>query len=175
MIEVELTDPHHVTLGYVGEPGSRTFHVQAEDVEERVTLTLEKEQVQGIGDLLTQLLSRVDDQPSTDWDRTAMALRDPVEPRWRVGEISVGLDLEADRFVLEFAEVVADLDALVEDEVDPREVRVHLDRDQARRLAAHAAEVVGQGRPRCQLCGRPTSLDGTHVCPATNGHGRLSR
>jgi uncharacterized repeat protein (TIGR03847 family) len=175
VIEIELHAPHHVTVGYVGEPGRRTFHVQAEDVEQRVTLTVEKEQVQGLGELLVQLLVRVDDTPATDWDRVAMALREPVEARWRVGEISVGLDPEEERFVLEFGEFLPDLEVADVDDLDPREVRLRLDRDQARRLAAHALEIVGEGRPRCQLCGRPTSLDGTHVCPATNGHGRLPR
>jgi uncharacterized repeat protein (TIGR03847 family) len=173
VIEVELTDPHHVTVGYVGEPGRRTFHVQAEDLTERVTLVLEKEQVQALGELLTELLVRIDDGPATDWDRAAMSLREPVEPRFRVGEISVGYDPDADRFLLEFGEFVPDLEAVDVDELDPREVRFDTDRDQARRLAAHALEIVGQGRPRCQLCGRPTALDGSHVCPATNGHGRL--
>jgi uncharacterized repeat protein (TIGR03847 family) len=175
VIEIDLTAPHHVTVGYVGEPGRRTFHVQAEDAAERVTLTLEKEQVRGLGELLSQLLVRVGDAPATDWDRAAMTLREPVEPRWRVGEISVGLDPEDDRFVLEFGEFLPDLEDVDVDVVDPREVRLRADRDQARRLAAHALEIVEQGRPRCQLCGRPTALDGTHVCPATNGHGRLPR
>jgi uncharacterized repeat protein (TIGR03847 family) len=173
VIEIDLQAPHHVTVGYVGEPGRRTFHLQAEDVEQRVSLTLEKQQVEGLGELLAQLLARVDDAPATDWDRAAMALREPVEPVWRIGEISLGLDPDAERFVLEFAEFLPDLEDLDLDAVDPREVRVHLDRDQARRLAAHALEIVGEGRPRCQLCGRPTSLDGSHVCPSTNGHGRL--
>jgi uncharacterized repeat protein (TIGR03847 family) len=175
VIEFDLPAPHHVTVGYVGEPGQRTFCLQAEDVEQRVTLALEKEQVQGFGELLAQLLVRLEDAPATDWDRAAMALREPVEPRWRVGEISVGFDADADRFVLEFGEFLPDLEVADVDELDPREVRLGTDRDQARRLAAHALEVVGEGRPRCQLCGRPMSLDGTHVCPATNGHGRLPR
>ena len=169
MIDVELSDPHHVTAGFAGRPGARTFFVQAADDEQLVTLLLEKGQVQGLGDLLAQLLARVDDAPATDWDRDAMRLREPVEPRWRVGELSVGLDPERARFLVELSELVVDEDA------EPREVRVWIDQDQARRLAAHAAEQVGQGRPTCQLCGRPTDADGSHVCPATNGHGRLSR
>jgi uncharacterized repeat protein (TIGR03847 family) len=176
VIEIELTDPHHVTVGYVGVPGDRTFHVQAQDDTTLVTLVLEKQQVAGVGELLAQLLARVDDRPATDWDRSAMALRDPVEPRWRVGELGVGIDEDGQRFVLEFGELL-----VVEDEEDleavrePREVRIWCNRDQARRLAAHADEVVGQGRPRCQLCGRPMAADGEHVCPSTNGHGRLHR
>ena len=169
MIEVELTDPHHVTVGYTGVPGERTFFLQAEDSDELVTLQLEKTQVEGLGELLTQLLTRVDDVPSSDWDRAAMELRTPIESRWRIGDISLGLDPDVARFALEVAEVAA------EGVIEPREVRVWCNQDQARRLAAPALEVIGPGRPRCELCGRPTDLDGGHVCPATNGHGRLTR
>jgi uncharacterized repeat protein (TIGR03847 family) len=179
VIDVELTDPHHVTAGYTGVPGERTFFVQAEDDTEHVTLLVEKGQVSGLGELLAQLLARVDDTPATDWDREAMELRPPIEPRWRVGAIQVGLDPERGRFVLEFAEFAVDEDenddAPAEAEPEPLEVRIWADQDQARRLAAHCAEVIGQGRPRCELCGRPMGADGRHVCPATNGHGRLSR
>lgn len=169
MIDLELTDPHHVTAGFVGVPGDRTFFFQAEDTEQRVTLLLEKQQVAGLGELLAQVLARVDDEPATDWDRDAMALREPIDPRYRAGDIGVGLDAERSRFVLDLAELSP------EDEIDPSETRVWLDQDQARRLAAHAMEVVGKGRPTCDLCGRPESVDGTHVCPSTNGHGRLAR
>lgn len=169
MIDDELHEPHHLTAGYTGVPGDRTFFLQAQDVERLVTWQMEKAQVEGLGDLLGQLLARVDDAPATDWDRDAMELRRPIEPVWRVGEMSLGVDPEADRFVLELTELP------IEAVEDPREARIVFDRDLARRLAAHATDVVGQGRPRCELCGRPTELDGSHVCPSTNGHGRLSR
>lgn len=169
MIEVELTDPHHVTVGYTGVPGDRTFFLQAQDEDTLLTLQLEKAQVEGLGELLTQLLARVEDVPASDWDRDAMDLRTPIDARWRVGEISLGLDPDIARFALEVGELAT------EEVTEPREARIWCDQDQARRLAAHAREVVGQGRPRCELCGRPTDVDGGHVCPATNGHGRLSR
>lgn len=175
MIDVELTDPTHVTAGYAGEPGARTFYVQAADEHEQITVLLEKEQVRGLAGLVAQLLARVEDQPPSDFDRDAMALREPLEPRWRVGELSVGLDPDRGRFVIELAELVADEDVEDVEAGEPREVRIWADQDQARRLAAHAAEQVERGRPTCQLCGRPTDPDGAHVCPATNGHGRLSR
>lgn len=174
-MDVELTDPTRVTAGYTGKPGARTFFVQAADESTAVTLMAEKGQIAGIGELLTQLLTRVDDTPASDWDRDAMELRPPIEPRWRIGEIQVGLDPERGRFLLEFAEFLpepADEDAVLP---EPREVRIWADQDQARRLAAHCGEVIGEGRPRCELCGRPTDVDGTHVCPSTNGHGALNR
>ena len=169
MIELELPDPDLLTIGTVGPPGQRTFLLQAGDSAHLATLVLEKQQAASIADLLGQLLVRLDLAPVTDWDRRAMALREPVEPRWRVGAIQVGYDPDTQRFVLE-------LEQLVPEEVDdPPEVRVHFSVDQARRLAAHAAEVVTQGRPPCPLCGRPMRPDGEHVCPSTNGHGSLTR
>ncbi len=168
-MEFEFSEPHHVTVGFTGEPGERTFFLQAQEGEQLLTLQMEKGQVEGLGELLGQLLARVDDAPATDWDREAMDLRTPVVPAWQVGEIALGLDPDVERFALEVTEVVAAEDA------DPEFARIWCDRDQARRLAAHASEVVGQGRPRCELCGRPTAVDGDHVCPATNGHGHLTR
>ena len=168
-MEFEFSEPHHVTVGFTGEPGERTFFLQAQEGEQLLTLQMEKGQVEGLGELLGQLLARVDDAPATDWDREAMDLRTPIVPAWQVGEIALGLDPDVERFALEVTEVVAAEDA------DPEFARIWCDRDQARRLAAHASEVVGQGRPRCELCGRPTAVDGDHVCPATNGHGHLTR
>jgi uncharacterized repeat protein (TIGR03847 family) len=161
--------PHHVTVGYTGVPGERTFLVQVEDDQARLTLLVEKGQVAGVGDLLAQVLAQIGDAPATDWDREAMGLREPIEPAWRVGEIGLGIDPETERVVIELTAVTA------EETVEPDVVRISIDRDQARRLAAHTQEIVGQGRPECQLCGRPMGSDGSHVCPATNGHGALSR
>ncbi len=168
MSDAELLDPHHVTVGFVGQPGQRVFYLQVEDEHARVTLVLEKGQVAGIARLLRQLLARLDDVPATDWDRDAMALRAPVDEDWRVGEIALGLDTAEERFLLELTEVERGGE-------EPAQLRVAVDRDQARRLAAHAEEQIEQGRPTCRLCGRPEDPDGDHVCPATNGHGELSR
>lgn len=168
MTEQVFPSPHHVTVGFTGVPGDRTFLLQVEDDQQRLTLVMEKLQVAGLGDLLGQLLARVDDQPATDWDRDAMALREPIEESWRVAEIGMGIDPDTERMLIELTAMRPGED------VDPHVARISIDRDQARRLAAHAQEIVGQGRPKCELCGRPTELDGTHVCPATNGHGTLS-
>lgn len=170
MSDIELQAPHHVTVGFTGVPGQRTFYVQAEQEGDRVEFLLEKGQARGIGELLTQLLARVEDAPATDWDRAAMALRVPLEARWRAGELSLGYDADRGRFLIELTELVGE-----DVDLPPATASIWLDHDQARRLAAHAIEVVDQGRPTCELCGRPTELDGAHVCPATNGHGSLTR
>ena len=167
-MDIVVEDPKRITVGYIGEPGDRTFLLEVEDERQRVQFLLEKAQVSGLAELLEQLLARIGDRPPTDWDRAAMALAPPFRPIWRVGAIATGLDPEARRFVIELSEFVPDEDA------EGRSARLGCDQDQARRLAAHARAIVGEGRPRCRLCGRPVERDGTHVCPATNGHGPLT-
>ncbi|MGA1078260.1 MAG: DUF3090 family protein, partial [Nitriliruptoraceae bacterium] len=148
-MDIVVDDPRRITVGYVGQPGDRTFLLEVEDERQRVQFLLEKAQVAGIGELLGQLLARLGDRPPTDWDRDAMALAPPFQPIWRVGAIAAGLDPEARRFVLELTEFVP------EDDVEGRTARLGAAHDQARRLAAHAAAIVDEGRPRCRLCGRP--------------------
>lgn len=163
-----LDSPHHVTAGTVGEPGNRTFLVQVEDTAHRVTVVAEKQQVAGIADLVARLLVRLDLAPATDWDETAMALREPLDPSFRVGEIELALDPDAERIIVQLTGLDVDAEAPFD------AVAFSIDTDQARRLAGHIDVLVDQGRPRCELCGRPMAEDGTHVCPSSNGHGRLT-
>lgn len=163
-----LDTPHHVTAGTVGEPGNRTFLVQVEDTSHRVTVVAEKQQVAGIADLIARLLVRLDLAPATDWDEAAMALREPLDPAWRVGEIELALAADEGRVVVQLTGLDVDEDAPFD------AIAFSMDTDQARRLAGHVDVLVDQGRPRCELCGRPMAADGSHVCPSTNGHGRLT-
>jgi len=167
-MELQFDDPKRVTVGYLGVPGDRTFLMEVEDDVHRAQFQLEKAQVEGLGDLLAQLLARLEDRPPIDWDRDAMSLEPPFVPIWRVGGIAVGLDRDSTRFLVELTEFVP------EGDVPARTARISMDRDQARRLSAHALAIVGEGRPRCRLCSRPVEQDGSHVCPATNGHGPLT-
>lgn len=153
---LEMHEPSHVTADYVGEPGNRTFYVQAEQDGERVAVVVEKLHVASLAEAIVELLARLDLVPAIDWDRDAMQLREPLGERWRAGQLGVGLDPDARRMALELTEMV------VEDEDrEPEQIRVWLDLQRARRLAAHAQASVGEGRPR--------------VDPGTNGHGPAVR
>ena len=167
-MDLEFDDPKRVTVGYLGVPGDRTFLLEVEDDVHRAQFQLEKAQIAGLGDLVAQLLARLDDRPPADWDRDAMSLEPPFRPIWRVGGIAVGLDTDSVRLLIELTEFVP------EGDTEPRSARISMDRDQARRFAAHAVSIVGEGRARCRLCSRPIEVDGGHVCPGTNGHGPLT-
>ncbi|MFT5222514.1 MAG: putative repeat protein (TIGR03847 family) [Glaciecola sp.] len=167
MPDLELTDPQHLTANFTGQPGERVFYLQAEDDNQRLDVQVEKGQVAGIGELLEQLLLRLGDTPATDWDRAVMALREPLEPRWRVGELALGMDPDRGRFVLDLTE----FDQESSDE-DLETARIWLTQDQARRLAAHAAECVGKGRPPGETS-VVKDITGKVVFPSTNGHGKI--
>jgi uncharacterized repeat protein (TIGR03847 family) len=160
-----------ITAGAVGLPGSRTFFLQAEKAGERVAFVAEKGQVRSLAQLAQDLLAQVG-APVTpdDLHESAQRLREPIDPVWRAGAMSLGMDEAAERFVLEIEE------APFEEDMDvPGFARLSMNRDQLRALAAHAAYAVEAGaRQTCELCGNPMEVEG-HACPTLNGHGPPSR
>jgi uncharacterized repeat protein (TIGR03847 family) len=162
-----------LTAGAVGEPGQRTFYIQALRAGDMVSLVVEKEQVRMLAQLAQELLGRVDVTVTPDdLDTAGQALREPVEPIWRAGSMSLGMDTGGGQFVLEVQEFVDDE---AETEEEPAVARFWMDQRQLVALAAHAAYAVEAGaRERCRLCGRPIDPVDGHVCPATNGHGSLT-
>lgn len=178
---IEFESTEWITAGAVGEPGRRTFYLQARAEDRVVALLAEKGQVAGLADLAQQLLSRFDVVVTPDdLDTAHHQLVDGIEPLWRIGEMSLGASADGERFVLECAEVLLvdpeDLAELVEAALEDRATaRFWLTRHQLVRLAAYAAFAVEAGsRERCRLCGRPIDPGEGHVCPASNGHGKLT-
>lgn len=168
----ELDPLTHLTADAVGEPGQRTFFLQAASGARQVTLLLEKEQVRLLAERLTGWLPTLAVERPEDpgevavAEASAMALREPLEPEFRVGQLTFAYDAERDRVVVTAAELVGEED---EAQLRAQEIRLVATRPQLRMLARHGAEVVGRGRPTCQLCGNPLDAAG-HVCPALNGH-----
>lgn len=163
----DLNPVSRVTVGALGEPGQRTFFLQARQGRTLVSLVTEKEQMQslaqGISDLLTRLGERAD--APTDVSAHELDLEQPVEPLFRIGQLGLGYDQESDLVVIVAYEFTDEEDAETVDVV-----RIWATHDQMRALAHHIAEVAAAGRPTCILCGRPIDPRG-HFCPRRNGHG----
>lgn len=165
----ELDPVDWITAGAVGEPGRRTFYVQARRGSDLVAIIVEKAQVSALAQLAQELLTRLGVMVTADdLDERAMRLLEPVMPAWRAGSMSLGMDSVGQRFLLE-------ADELAEEEHESATARFWLNRSQLVQLAAYAAYAVEAGaRERCQLCSRPIDPVDGHVCPTTNGYGPLT-
>lgn len=167
--------PEVFTADYVGEPGKRTFFLQASDAGEAHSYLLEKEQVALLADKLREVLVLIDQADTIQGAPPArdpsLGLVEPIEPEWRVGTISLGYDEAADRVVVVLQPVPAADEEPVEEPGEALDVgaRLFLRRDQVRSFVLHSLAAVGEGRPLCQLCGLPMDPGG-HDCPARNGH-----
>jgi uncharacterized repeat protein (TIGR03847 family) len=148
-----------ITVGTVGEPGTRTFFLQARQGPELVTLKLEKSQVSALCTYVGELLQ---DLPRPGHLPDELELEEPAVAEWVIGSLGVTYSEELDRFLL-VAEETGEEDA------DLGEARFVLTREQMAALAIRGTQLVASGRPPCPLCGYPLEPEG-HQCPRTNGH-----
>lgn len=177
--------PERFVAGTVGEPGDRTFFLQAREGGRVISVALEKVQVavlaERLGDLLAELDRRgvaeatptVPDADSVDEDTAP--LDEPLIEAFRAGTLTLGWDGGAGRVLVEARAQDEDGEAIDPDEDDdededgPDLLRVRITAAEARSFVARAAQVVASGRQPCPLCGAPLDPRG-HICPRRNGH-----
>ena len=170
----DLDPVTRLTADAIGEPGSRTFLLQAASGLQQITLLVEKDQVRVLAERviawLPELAAEKPEDPGEVRAAEAgdLSLNEPVEPDFRVGQLALTYDRDRDRVVLVATELIAQ-DDLPEPAQEAREVRLWVTRPQLRVMARHGAQVVQQGRPPCPLCGNPLDATG-HICPRKNGH-----
>ena len=183
--------PERFIAGTVGEPGQRTFFLQARAGARVTSVGLEKQQVQILGERIDELLDELMGAGGVTTVIPAITppeqvdngpLDQPIVEEFRAGTITLSWDSEDERVVIEVFPVVevevpieADEDELVDlpiDEPEPDELFVvRLPPVLARVFATRAASVVSAGRPSCQFCGGPVDPTG-HLCPRANGYRR---
>ncbi len=167
---IELNPVFRITADAVGEPGSRTFYVQARKGATLVTLLCEKEQVRALAEAAQQML----DELKGKYPKGAtfmqlqmdMSLEEPLSPDFRIGQMGLGYDEDNDLIVI----VARELTPEDVGEEEASVVRFFCSRAQIDALLHHAFEVVARGRPVCPLCGRPVDGEAEHFCPRSNGH-----
>jgi uncharacterized repeat protein (TIGR03847 family) len=164
----DLEEVDWITAGAVGEPGRRTFYIQARRGHDLLAIVVEKTQVQWLSRHAQDLLSSVGVTVTPDdLNANEQQLLEPVVAAWRAGSLGLGMDDEGERFLLE-------LEEFGEDE-EPGRARIFCTRQQIVAMVAYAAFVVEAGaRESCRFCGRPVDPVSGHVCPAANGHGPLT-
>jgi uncharacterized repeat protein (TIGR03847 family) len=174
--------PDRFVAGTVGQPGDRTFYLQASEQSRLISVALEKQQVQVLAERIGSLLEEVhrrfgtdvpDDAPPENLDTEPLDV--PVEEEFRVGTMGLGWDAESKAVVIELLaiseEEVDEAVVLDDTEEGPDAVRVFLSPGAARAFAERADRVVNAGRKPCPLCAEPLDPDG-HICPRQNGYRR---
>ncbi len=179
---VLLFDPvERFVAGTVGQPGERTFFIQARHGSRLISVSLEKAQVQALGDRLTYMVREIkQSDPAiaiTQLPRDEAPLETPIEEEFRVGVIGLAFDSSRQLIQVDL-QAISDSD---EEEVDFIDVddlsgdqdilRVMISPAMANQFSKRAISVVGAGRQPCPFCGGPLDIRG-HLCPRANGYRR---
>jgi uncharacterized repeat protein (TIGR03847 family) len=158
----DLNPVQHLIADAVGEPGKRTFYLQARARSSTVSLVMEKQEVNSLALSVLQLLEELENQypdlPPASSRQSAGALETPIEPSFRVGELSIGYDEDEDMIWLIAKALVINEQGNI---VDPEEesvpaVRLVASRAIMRAMSEHALEVIADRSG--------------HFCPRSDGH-----
>jgi len=189
--------PERFVAGTVGEPGDRTFFLQARGGGRVVSVALEKVQVSLLAEKLEELLTEAGRRFGVELpDAPVLAGHDnepldtPVDEEFRVGTLGLAFDVDTTTVVIEAIEAGegdAEVELGVDDDDDDDDDDIPIDDDEpdddldrlrvrltplaTREFIDRARRVVNAGRPPCPLCGQPLDPAG-HLCPRHNGYHR---
>ncbi|KPL85952.1 DUF3090 domain-containing protein [Herpetosiphon geysericola] len=187
----DLRRVSHITAAAVGQPGQRTFYLQAQKGNDLVSLITEKELVRAlclrIDDILEELVKRGVARPDASEEPTPaeLLLRPPLNPFFRIAQMALAYDPTSDLLVIEADELQLadddedeDIDPILQQRSDdeeaknePRRVRISATRAQMQALSRNAMDIITTGgRPICPQCLQPMEDEG-HMCVKKNGHG----
>jgi uncharacterized repeat protein (TIGR03847 family) len=180
--------PDRFVAGTVGQPGERTFYLQATSGARICSVALEKVQVAALAEKVDELLDEVRRRQGADSVVPATAppeledvapLSTPIEEEFRAGVLALAWDEDSDSVLVEAqsqeGQPAEGDDATGEGGAADGTgftgdlLRVRLRPGVARAFVKRALRVVAAGRPPCPLCGNPLDPQG-HVCPRQNGH-----
>lgn len=177
-------EPQRFVAGTVGEPGSRSFFLQARDAAQLTSVVLEKEQVAVLAERVDEMLDDVLRISGGEAAVPAIApadledldpLEQPIIEEFRVGAMTLAWDVEQERLVIAaYAPAESGGDEEVPDDPDESDrdvLVVRLRGGVARAFVRRAQALVAAGRPPCPLCGLPLDPEG-HICPRQNGYRR---
>ena len=181
--------PERFVAGTVGQPGQRTFFLQARAGTKVTSVALEKQQVSVLATRIDELLDEVMDARGGDGAVPALApldlednepLEQPIVEEFRAGTMTLSWDAADQRIVVEvfpFTEesvVAPDQPEEEIEEPEPEELFVvRMPAGLARAFSKRAQAVVAAGRQPCPFCGGPIDPEG-HLCPRANGFRRTS-
>jgi len=181
--------PERFVAGTVGQPGQRTFFLQARAGTKVTSVALEKQQVSVLATRIDELLDEVMDARGGEGAVPALApldlednepLEQPIVEEFRAGTMTLSWDAADQRVVVEvfpFTEESVVAPEQPEEEIEEPEPEelfvVRMPAGLARAFSKRAQAVVAAGRQPCPFCGGPIDPEG-HLCPRANGFRRTS-
>ena len=146
----------------VGQPGQRRFRLMVHSGSQTATLWMEKQQLQGIGEWLAEVIQKEDEaNPSTPVDVDPQPFGAVFDIDLQVVQIGLGFDEDRKLFTVQAFDVQSTA-------AEPA-LQCHVSLGQGRVLVRTIERVIAGGRPICPLCGSPIEPTG-HMCPKSNGH-----
>jgi uncharacterized repeat protein (TIGR03847 family) len=149
--EIDLNPIDFITVGTIGPKGMRVFHLQAGKEGRIVSFTIEKEQARALSEAITSLIEeldkRLDVHTQVEMATLDMALREPIQPLFRVAQMGLAFD-ETDEMIILIAQERPDTDE------EPGVVRMWCTREQIYALSIQAMDTVEAGRPMPRQNGR---------------------
>lgn len=196
---MDFDEPKRFVAGAEGEPGERTFFLQATQGGRLASVGLEREQLALLADRVIAIIDELERRGLTAIDAglvdtidarlvDAVDARSPASPpreEFQVGTLTIAWDEDVDRVVIEArsqsfdggagesASMDDDDDEIPDDApIGPDVLRVHLLPLMAQQFARRAERVVADGRPACPFCGQPLDPLG-HLCLRHDGLDRV--
>lgn len=174
-------NPDRFIVGTVGQPGERTFFIQAEQGNRLVSVSLEKSQIQALAERIAYMLKEIKKSDPTIMiervDKDDKPLATPIEEEFRVGVIGLAFDAQVQKLQIDL-QAISDTDSEQQElfeisALDAQQdlLRVLVTPGVAQAFSRRALNVVGAGRQPCPFCGGPIDLRG-HLCPRANGYRR---
>ena len=170
---IEFDPVDAIGAGAFGQPGERTFVIQARKGAAMLSVLVEKEQVQLLANEAEQFLDRIADEhpeePGTFGELAGSGEVQEDEPLFRARLIGIGFDPERSLVLIELREQATDDEdpPPAIEESEGHVARLYATRAQIRAMLANGIVAVGSGRPKCPLCEFPMDPDG-HICPRMN-------
>lgn len=120
--------PDRFVAGTVGEPGQRTFFLQARKAGQVVSVVLEKIQVQVLAERLDQLLDELEERgiarAAADGDQVDVEpLDEPLVEAFRATTLTLGWDVDAERVLVEARAEPVEIEIEAAPDDDEDEVR----------------------------------------------------
>jgi uncharacterized repeat protein (TIGR03847 family) len=173
--KIELNPTTHITFDAIGQPGERVFYLQGRNAENVVTLLVEKFQIQTLALAIENLMAELQEKlpemldASPNFKEEDMTLEPPLDPLFRVGELSLAYDMEKDLLILIAKEIPIGQAEEGEEEDSLSEVQFWCTRSQLWSLGRWGIELASRGRPVWPSTGEPILPPG-EFSPKNNGH-----